>query len=68
MESQGIDKFGEEGGLKPQVSRNARFAREIAVISFAYPRFQPAQVKRHEVPRRPTKSKKWRKTVARSSP
>src|SRR5450631_1081110 len=68
MESQGIDKFGEEGGLKPQVSRKPRFTREIAAIAFTTTSFQIVRVKRREARRSPKKPKKWRKTVARSSP
>jgi hypothetical protein len=68
MESQGIDKFGEEGGLKPQVSRKHRFTREIAAIAFSTASFQTSRVKRREVPRSAKKPKKWRKTVARSNP
>jgi hypothetical protein len=61
-------KFGEEGGLKPQVSWKARFTREIAAISFTTVNFQNSRVKRREVRRSRRKPKKWRKTVARSSP
>src|ERR1700682_6306435 len=56
-------KFGEERGLKPQVSRKARFTREIGPISFTIASFQIVHVKRREVPRSPSKPKKWRKTV-----
>lgn len=39
-----------------------------AAIAFTIASFRNPQVKRHEVPRSPTKPRKWRKTVARSSP
>jgi hypothetical protein len=41
---------------------------EIAAISFTVASFQMARVKRREARRSPKKPKKWRKTVARSSP
>jgi hypothetical protein len=46
----------------------ASFTREIAAISFTVASFQIARVKRREARRSPKKPKKWRKTVARSSP
>jgi hypothetical protein len=50
MESQGIDRFGEEGGLKPQASGKLRFTREIAGIAFTTASFQFVHIKRREVP------------------
>jgi hypothetical protein len=64
----GIQKSGGEGGLKPQVLRKARITRENAAIAFTTASLQFARMKRREVPRSAKKPKKWRKTVARSSP
>jgi hypothetical protein len=61
-------KFGEEGGLKPQAFGNPRFTSENVAISFTTTSFQTSSVKCREVPRSAKKPKKWRKTVARSSP
>jgi hypothetical protein len=59
---------GGEGGLKPQPFKNPRFTRVIAAIAFTTASFQTSMMKRREVPRSAKKPKKWRKTVARSSP
>jgi hypothetical protein len=60
--------MAERGGLKPQLLTKGYFKREIAAISFTTASFQIARVKRREASRSPKKPKKWRKTVARSSP
>ena len=60
--------MAERGGLKPQLFKNPRITSEIAAISFSTASFQFVCVKPYEVPRSSTKPKKWRKTVARSSP
>jgi hypothetical protein len=60
--------MAERGGLKPQVLCKPCFTREIAAISFTVASFQIARVKRREARRSPKKPKKWRKTVARTSP
>jgi hypothetical protein len=61
-------KFDEEGGLKLQVLRKARITRENAAIALTTASLQFARMKSREVPRSAKKPKKWRKTVARSSP
>src|ERR1700686_4270699 len=65
MESQGIDP---SGGLKPPAFRKLRSTTEFVAIAFTTASFQNLRVKRCEVRRSPRKRKKWRKTVARSSP
>jgi hypothetical protein len=60
--------MAERGGLKPQAFQNPRFTKEIAAIPFTVASFQIARVKRYEVRRSSKKPKKWRKTVACSSP
>jgi hypothetical protein len=45
-----ILNLAERGGLKPQLSRKARFTREIAAISFSTANFKIARVKCCQVP------------------
>jgi hypothetical protein len=61
-------KFGEEGGLQPPAFRKLRSTREFVAIAFIAAGFQILLVKRREVSRSAKKPKKWRKTVACSSP
>jgi hypothetical protein len=68
MKMWGIMKSGGEGGLKPQAFGNPHFTRQNVAIAFTTASFQIERVKRREVLRSAKKPKKWRKTVARSSP
>jgi hypothetical protein len=63
-----MGKFWRRGGLKPQPFRSPRFTREITAIVFTTVNFQIARLKCYEVLRSARKPKKYRKTVARSSP
>jgi len=54
--------------VKPQAFKKPRFTREIAAIPFDTASLRFNDMKRYEVRRNPSKPKKWRKTVARSSP
>jgi hypothetical protein len=44
------ENLAERGDLNPQLSRKARFTREIAAISFSTANFKIARVKCCEVP------------------
>src|SRR5690348_18308898 len=60
--------LAERGGIRTPSFQETSLYREFVTIAFTTASFQNLQVKRHEVPRSSRKRKKWRKTLACSSP